>query len=140
MARELFVLDVLLSLTGVLIYSSQAVDSNPDGNAQAPSVPAQRVITAYLMRLWPSHQYFLGNICLTRSEQTLGLQSSQRFKACPADPDDTIFGIHFPTPPTDSQIEADPFLKQKTWHLNWMPLAFFPCKFRATQTADTLRW
>ena len=50
----------------------------------------------------------LGGISLTRSEQTLGLQSSQRFKACPADPDDTIFGLHFPTPATDSQVQADP--------------------------------
>jgi len=88
------------------------------------SVPAQRVITAHLMRLWPSHQYVLGDISLTRSEQTLGLQSSQRFKACPADPDDTIFGLHFPTAATDSQVQADPSLKEKVWHLTWMPLAF----------------
>jgi len=69
----------LLPLT--LLYSKQKIDSNLDGNAKAPSVPAQ----AHLMRLWPSHQYVLGDITLTRSEQTLGLQSSQRFKACPAD-------------------------------------------------------
>jgi len=50
-----------------------------------------------------------------------GLQSSQRFQACPTDPDDTLFGLHFPT---DSQIQADPSLNEKTWHLNWMPLAF----------------
>jgi len=112
----------LLPLT--LLYSSQTVDSNLDGNAKAPSVPAQRVITAYLMHFWPSHQYVLGNIFLTRSEQSLGLQSSQRFKAYPTDPDDTIFGLHFPTPATDSQIQADPFLKEKAWHLTWMPLAF----------------
>jgi len=59
---------------------------------------------------------------LTRSEQTLGLQSSQRFKGCPADPDDTIFGLHFPTPATDSQLQTDPSLKEKAWHLTWMPL------------------
>jgi len=47
---------------------------------KALSVPAQRVITAHLMSLWPSHQYVIGDISLTRSEQTLGLQSSQRFK------------------------------------------------------------
>jgi len=95
-----------------------------DGNAQAPSVPAQRVITAHLMRFWPSHQCLLGDISLIRTEQTLGLQSSQHFKACPTDPDDTIFGLHLPTPPTDSQIQAHPSLKEKTWHLKWMPLAF----------------
>jgi len=39
----------LLPLT--LLYSMQTVDSNLDGNAKAPSVPAQRVITAHLMRL-----------------------------------------------------------------------------------------
>jgi len=66
----------------------------------------------------------LGNIFLTRSEQTLSLQSSQRFKACPTDPDDTIFGLHFPTPATDSQVQANPSLKEKSWHLTWMPLAF----------------
>jgi len=79
---------------------------------------------AHLMRLWPSHQYVLGEISLTHSEQTLGLQSSQRFKACPADPNDTIFGLYFPTPATDSQVQADPSLKEKAWHLTWMPLAF----------------
>jgi len=76
------------------------------------------------MRFWPSHQYVLGDISLTRSEQTLGLQRSQRFKACPTDPNDTIFGLHFPTPATDSQVQADPSLKEKAWHLTWMPLAF----------------
>jgi len=111
----------LLPLT--LLYSTQTVDSNLDGNAKVPSVPAQRVITAHLMRLWPSHQYVLGEISLTRSEQTLGLQSSRRFKACPADPDDTNFGLHFPTPATDTQVQADPSLKEKAWHLTWMPLA-----------------
>ena len=77
-------------------------------------MPAQRVITAHLMRCWPSHQYVLG-ISLTRSdsEQTLGLQSSQRFKASPTDPDDAIFDLHFPTPATDSQVQADPSLKEK---------------------------
>ena len=49
------------------------------------------------MRFRPSHYYVPDDIFLTRSEQPLGLQSSQRFKACPADPDDTIFGLHFPT-------------------------------------------
>ena len=44
----------LLPLT--LLYSTQTVDSNLVGNAKVPSVPAQRVITAHLMRLWPSHQ------------------------------------------------------------------------------------
>jgi len=112
----------LLPLT--LLYSTQTADSNLDGNAKALSVPAQRVITAHLMLLWPSHQYVLGDISLTCSEQTLGLRSSQRFKACPADPDDTIFGRHFPTPATDSQVQADPSLKEKTWHLTWMPLTF----------------
>jgi len=107
-----------------LLYSTQTVDSNLDGNVKAPSVPAQRVITAHLMRLWPSNQYVLGGISLSRSEQTLGLQSSQHFKACPADPDDTIFGSHFPTPGTDFQVQADPSLKEKAWHLTWMPLAF----------------
>jgi len=107
-----------------LLYSTQTVDSNLNGNAKVPFVSAQRVITAHLMRLWPSHQYMLSEISLTRSEQTLGLQSSQRFKACPADPDDTIFGLHFPTPATDSQVQADPSLKEKAWHLTWMPLAF----------------
>jgi len=108
----------------MLLYSSQTVDSNLDGNAKVPSVPAQRVITAHLMRFWRSHQYVLGDISLARREQTLGLQSSQRFKACPTDPNDTIFGLHFPTPVTDSQIQADPSLKEKAWHLTWMPLAF----------------
>jgi len=102
----------------------QTVDSNLDGNAKAPSVPAQRVITAHLMRCWPSHQYVLGNISLTRSEQTFSLQSSQQFKACPTDLDDTIFGLHFPTPDTDSQVQEDPSLKEKEWFLTWMPLAF----------------
>jgi len=112
----------LLPLT--LLYSTQTVASNLDGNAKAPTVPAQRVITAHLMRFWPSHQYVLGDISLTRSEETLGLQSSQRFKACPTDPDDTNFGLHFPTPATDSQVQTDPSLREKVWHLNWMPLAF----------------
>jgi len=76
------------------------------------------------MRCWPSHQYVLGDISLTRSEQTLSLQSSQRFKACPTDPNDTIFGLHFPTPAPDSQVQAYPSLKEKAWHLTWMPLAF----------------
>ena len=110
----------LLPLT--LLYST--LDSNLAGNAKAPSVPEQRVITAHLMHLWPSHQHVLGDISLTRSEQTLGLQSSQRFKACPADPDDNIFGLHLPTPATDSQVQADPSLKGKVWHLTWIPLAF----------------
>jgi len=38
----------LLPLT--LLYSTQTVDSNLDGNTKAQSVPAQRVITAHLMR------------------------------------------------------------------------------------------
>jgi len=76
------------------------------------------------MSCWPSHQYVLGDISLTRSEQTLGLQSSQRFMACPTDPDDTIFGLHFPTPATDSLVQADHSLEEKVWHLTWMPLAF----------------
>jgi len=76
------------------------------------------------MRLWPSHQYVLGGISLTRSEQTLGLQSSQSFKACPTDPNDTIFGLHFPTHATDSQVQVDPSLKERAWHLTWMLLAF----------------
>jgi len=80
----------------------QRVDSNVDGNAKALSVPAHCVITAHLMRFWPSHQYVLGDISLTRIEQTLGLQSFQRFKACLTDPDDNIFGLHVPTPATDS--------------------------------------
>jgi len=88
----------LLPLT--LLYSMQTVDSNLDGNAKVPSVPAQRVITAYLMRLWPSHQYVLGDISLTRSEQTLGLQSFQRFKACSADPNDTISSLRPQRQPT----------------------------------------
>ena len=112
----------LLPLT--LLYSTQTVDSNLDGNAKAPSVPAQRVITAHLMRCWPYHQYVLGDIFLTRSEQTLGLQSSQRFKACPTDPDDTILDLHFPTHVTDSQVHSDLSLKEKAWHLTYMPLAF----------------
>jgi len=111
----------LLPLT--LPYSTQTVDSNLDGNAKAPSVPAQLVITAHLTRLWPSHQYVLGDISLTRSEQILGLQSSQHFKACPTHPDDTIYGLHFCTPATDSQVQADPSLEEM-WHLTWMPLAF----------------
>jgi len=92
----------LTLLPFTLLYSSQTVDSNLDGNAKAPSVPAQRVITAHLMRFWRSHQYVLGDISLARSEQTLSLQSSQRFKACPTDPNHTIFVLHFPTPATDS--------------------------------------
>jgi hypothetical protein len=76
------------------------------------------------MRFWPFHQYLLGDIAVTRSEQTLSLQSAQCFMACPTDRDDTIFDLHFPTPPTDSQMQADPSLKEKTWHLNWMPLVF----------------
>jgi len=76
------------------------------------------------MRLWPSHQYVLGGISLTRSEQTLWLQSSQHFKACPADPNDKKSGLHFfPTLATDSQVQADPSLKEKAWHLSWMLLA-----------------
>ena len=105
----------LLPLT--MLYGTQTVDSDLDGNAKAPSVPAQCVITAHLMRCWPSHQYVLGDISLTRSEQTFGIQSSQRFKACPTDPNDTIFGLHFPTPATDSQVQADPSLKEKARHL-----------------------
>ena len=66
----------LTLLPFTLLYSTQTVDSNLGGNAKAPSVPAQRVITAHLMRCWPSHQYVLGNISLTRSEQILGLKSS----------------------------------------------------------------
>ena len=112
----------LLPLT--LLYSMQTVVSNLDGNAKTPSVPAQRVITAHLMRFGPSHQCVLGDISLTRSEQTLGLQSSQRFKACPTDPDDTIFGLHFPTLATDSQVQVNASLKEKAWHLTWMPLSF----------------
>jgi len=56
----------LLPLT--FLYSSQTVDSNLDGNDKAPSVPAQRVVAAHLMRFWPSHQYVLGDFSLTRSE------------------------------------------------------------------------
>jgi len=99
-----------LTLLPLTLLCTQTVDSNLDGKAKALFVPAQRVITAHLMRFWPSHLYVLSDISLTRSEQTLGLQSSQRFKAqaCPTGPNDTIFGIHFPTPATDSQIQADP--------------------------------
>ena len=50
----------LLLLT--LLHSMQIVDSNLDGNANAPSIPAQHVITAHLMRAWPSNQYVLGDI------------------------------------------------------------------------------
>ena len=103
----------LTILSPTLLYSTQTVDSNLDGNTKAPSVPVQRVITAHLMRFWPSHQYVLGDISLTCSKQTLGLQSSQRFKACPTDSNDTIFGLHFPTPATESQVQLDPFLKEK---------------------------
>jgi len=113
----------LLPLT--LFYSTQTVDSNLDGNAKVLSVLAQRVITAHLMRLWPSHQCVPGYISLTRSEQTLGLQSSHCFKACRADPNNTIFVLHFPTPGTDSQVQADPTLKEKAWYLIRMLLAFF---------------
>jgi len=38
---------ILLPLT--LLYSTQTIDSNSNGNAQMPSIPAQRVITAHLM-------------------------------------------------------------------------------------------
>jgi len=76
------------------------------------------------MSLWSSHQYVFGDISLTRSDQSLGLQSSPCLKACPTESDDTIFGLHFPTPATDSQVHADPSLKEKAWHLTWMPLAF----------------
>jgi len=127
----------LLPLT--LLYSSQTVDLNSNGNAKALSVPVQRGITAHLIRFWPSHQYVLGDISFTRSEQTLGLQSSQRFKACPIDPNDTIFGLHFPTPATDSQIQADPSLKEKAVASD-LDDARFPCEFAATETADTLYW
>ena len=96
---------------------TKKVDSNLVGNAKAPSMPAQRVITAHLMRLWPSafvaHQYVIGDISLTRSEQTLGLQSSQRFKACPADPDDTIFGLHFPTPALTLRFRLIPLSRRR---------------------------
>ena len=116
----------LLPIT--LLFSSHTVDLYFDGNTKAPSVPAQRVTTAHLMRFWPSHQYLLGDISLTRREHTLGLQSSQRFKACPTDPDDTIFGIHFPIPPTKSQVQADSSLKEKAWHLSLdLDAARFPC-------------
>jgi len=112
----------------ILLLSSHTVDSNLDGNTKPPSVPALRVITAHLMHFWPSHQYVLGDLSLTRSEQTLSLHSSQRFKACPTDPDDTIFGVHFPTPPTNSQVQADPSLKEQVWHLSSdLDAARFPC-------------
>jgi len=52
----------------------------------------QRVITAHLVRFRPTYQYLLDDISLTRSEWSLGPQSSQRFKACPTDPNYTIFG------------------------------------------------
>ena len=78
------------------------------------------------MRCWPSHQYALGNISLTRSEQTLGLQSSHRWKTCPTDPDDTIFGLHFPTPATDSQVQADPS-SQGEGVASDLDAARFPC-------------
>ena len=98
-----------------LLYSTQFVDSNLVGNAKVPSVPAQRVITAHLMRLWPSHQYVIGDISLTRSEQTLGLQNSHRFngKACPTDPDDTIFGLHFPTPALTLRFRLIPLSRRR---------------------------
>jgi len=95
----------------ILLYNTQTVDSNLDGNAKAPSVTAQRVITAHLMRCWPSHQYVLGDISLTRSEQTVGLQSSQRFKTCPTDPE-------------KSDLDA----------------ARFPDYLATTETANTLHW
>jgi len=72
------------------------------------------------MRFQPSHQYLFGNIISTRSEQSLGPQFCQPL----TDPDDTILGMYFPTSLTDSQIPAGPSLKEKTWHLNWMLLAF----------------
>ena len=46
--------------------------------------------------------------------------------------DDTIFGLHFPTPASDSQVQADPSLKEKAWHLTWMPLAFLALTSRAS--------
>jgi len=64
------------------------------------------------------------DIFFTCSKQTLSLQSSQRLKACPADPDNTVFGLHFPKPPPNSQIQVDPSLKEKTWHPYWMPMVF----------------
>jgi len=66
-----------------LLYSTQTVYSNLDDNTKVPSVPAQRVITAHVMRLWPSHQYVLGDISLTRSEQTLRATELSTFQGLP---------------------------------------------------------
>jgi len=57
--------------------------------------PAQSVLSAHLMRFCLSHEYVLGDLSLTRSEESLGLQSSQYLKACFADPTNTIFSLHF---------------------------------------------
>ena len=98
----------LLPLT--LLYRTQTVDSDLAGNTKALSVPEQRVITAHLMRSCPSHQYVIGDISLTRSEQTLGLQSSQRFKAYPADPDPLVviqLDIVNAYPSADRQAQFD---------------------------------
>jgi len=36
-----------------------------------------------------------------------------------------FFGLHCPTPATDSQVEADlSLIKEKAWNLTWMSLAF----------------
>jgi len=45
-------------------------------------------------------------------------------KAWPSDSADTVLGLHFPTPTTASQVQGDPTLKKKAWHLDCMPFAF----------------
>jgi len=56
---------------------------------------AQSVLSAHLMRFWLSHEYVLGDLSLTRGEESLGLQTSQYLKACLANPTNTIFSLHF---------------------------------------------
>jgi len=86
-----------------------------------PSVPAQRVITAHLIRLWPSHQYLLGDISASKLSGYRVLNVSRPALQIPMTP---FLAFIFPTPATDSQVQADPSLKEKAWHLTWMLLAF----------------
>jgi len=92
-----------------------------------PADQSQRIITAHLMQCWKNHQYLLGHVALTRSEEYLKLQSVQRIPAVPKDERDTIFHEYFPQtdtvdPNAPPENPAAPPEKKKVWNLNWGPL------------------
>ena len=118
----------------VFLYSLSTVDSNSDGNTQVTSVPVQRVIMAQLMHYWLSHQYVLGDLSLSRSDELLGLKSFKRFKTYPT-PFLTFTFLHFPLPLKFRRI---PLLGRGM--ASSLDVTCAPFWYSAPETADLFHW